>query len=465
MRRRTDRSELPIADGWSSAPVVRRRSRIRRHLPALFLMIPLVVGLIGAPAGTRVATGDELSDAKDRQEQLKKEVANQKEQIAKLQALQSGLAAEIRQTKVQLNAINADLAEVKAKIKKMEAKIKAVQAAYDALVYQLRFMNQELGRIQAQEAAKRQELTERRALLADRVRNAYDTDRTSPLEAFLSGGTFTDMLTEMSYYIDVGEQDKALAQQIGKDQEALAAIHQTVAETKAQTDALRLETADQKRTLDAALVDLTKAKAQLKKLEAATARELQRQRHMFAVLARNKGNAKKALAAAAAAQRKMAARISDLIKAQEQHGNIPSKFNGTLGWPMSGTVTQNYGCTGFPAEPPKGSCPHFHSGIDIAAPKYTKVKAAGSGTVVFAGPNPYDAYPKAWIVIIAHSTELVTWYAHLDNGSHPIPVHAGQHVSKGQTIGYNGMTGRTTGPHLHWMVEYRGNFVNPRLFL
>jgi len=197
-------------------------------------MIPLVVGLIGAPAGTPVAHGDELSDARDRQEQLKKEVANQKEQIAKLQALQSGLAAEIRQTKDQLHAINADLAEVKAKIKKMQAKIDAVQAAYDALVYQLRFMNQELGRIQAQETAKRQELTERRALLADRVRNAYDTDRTSPLEAFLSGGTFTDMLTEMSYYIDVGEQDKALAQQIAKDQESLAAIHQTVADTKAQ---------------------------------------------------------------------------------------------------------------------------------------------------------------------------------------------------------------------------------------
>ena len=52
------------------------------------------------------------------------------------------------------------------------------------------------------------------ALLAERVRSAYDTDRTSLLETFLSGGTFTDLLAEMSYYIDVGEQDKALANQI-----------------------------------------------------------------------------------------------------------------------------------------------------------------------------------------------------------------------------------------------------------
>ena len=96
---------------------------------------------------------------------------------------------------------------------------------------------------------------------------------------------------------------------------------------------------------------------------------------------------------------------------------------------------------------------------------YTPVRASGEGTVVFAGANPYDAYPKAWIVIIAHSTNLITWYAHLDNGSRPIAVSAGQQVKQGQVIGYNGMTGRTTGPHTHWMVELNGSFVNPRLFL
>ena len=52
------------------------------------------------------------------------------------------------------------------------------------------------------------------------------------LESFLSGGSFTDLLAEMSYYIDVGEQDKALAEQIVRDQEALAAMHQTVADTR-----------------------------------------------------------------------------------------------------------------------------------------------------------------------------------------------------------------------------------------
>src|SRR6185312_11761182 len=114
---------------------------------------------------------------------------------------------------------------------------------------------------------------------------------------------------------------------------------------------------------------------------------------------------------------------------------------------------QNFGCTGFSWEPQVGSCKHYHSGIDISAKMYTKITAAGDGVVVFAGPNPWDPYPKAWIVIIAHSEDLVTWYGHVDNAAKPPAVRAGQHVKKGQVIAYVGMTGRTTGPHLHWAVE------------
>ena len=466
--RRPDRADagVPGPTGWSNpvgTPIPTRRRA--RRLPALALLIPLVIGLLGAPAVTPTARGDELSDAKAKQEQLKKEVAQQKAEVVRLNALQAGLAAEIRQTKAQLNAINADLAAVRKRITKMQTRIAAVKKAYEELVGQVKAMDLELARVTAEEKAKRKELSERRALLADRVRNAYDTDRTSPLETFLSGGTFTDLLAEMSYYIDVGEQDQALADQIADDKETLAALHQTVADTRQRTNELRQETAAQKRELDKQMRELKEAQATLKRLEAETARELRQQKATYAKVAANKAAARQAMAAASASQRKLSAKIDALIKKQAQQGRIPSKYNGTLAWPMSGNVTQNFGCTGFSWEPPLGDCAHFHKGIDIAAPMYTPVKASGAGTVVFAGPNPYDAYPKAWIVIIAHSPTLVTWYAHLDNAAHPIRVSAGQSVKKGQVIAYNGMTGRTTGPHLHWMVESNGTFVNPRLYL
>jgi len=461
--RRTRRSGTTPPHGWVSL----RPGRLRRLRGAasLFLVLPLLLGLIGMPANAPVVRGDELSDAKAQQNALKKEVAEQKAAVAQLRNLQSGLAAEIAATKVQLNGINADLAKVKIRINKMTTRINAVRAAYKALVVKLGALDNRLVAITASEERKREQLRERRDQLAERVRAAYDTDRSSMLEAFLSGGTFTDLLAEMSYVIDVGEQDKALAKQIASDQVILAALHQAVTDTRTQTETLRVETAAQKKALDASLKELKAAKAHLAKLEKQVKRELARQRAVYAQVLRNKANAAKALAAAAASQRQLTSKIKALIRQQANRGNIPSSYNGTLIWPMAGNVTQNFGCTGFEWEPPQGSCAHFHSGIDIAAPMYTPVRASGAGTVVFAGPNPYDAYPKAWIVIIAHSTNLITWYAHLDNGSHPIKVSAGQHVNQGQVIAYNGMTGRTTGPHLHWMVELNSNFVNPRLFL
>ena len=125
---------------------------------------------------------------------------------------------------------------------------------------------------------------------------------------------------------------------------------------------------------------------------------------------------------------------------------------------MVGRVTQEFGCTGLIWEPPLGSCAHFHTGIDIAAPKYTPIRAAGAGRVVYAGPLS----DGAWVVIIAHSQSLETWYAHMQP---TYPVHAGQQVAAGQVIGYEGNTGHSTGAHLHWAVRFNGAFVNPRLFV
>ena len=127
-------------------------------------------------------------------------------------------------------------------------------------------------------------------------------------------------------------------------------------------------------------------------------------------------------------------------------------------------MTQNFGCTGFAWEPPKGSCDHFHEGIDLVAPYGTPVKAAAAGTVVYIGWNYADGPDPAWIVIIAHSAGLQTWYAHMQP-RYPGGLHAGSQVSRGQVIGYEGNTGHSTGAHLHWAVMFNGDFVNPRLFL
>ncbi len=444
----------------ASVPSSPTRRRSRRLLLPLLLLIPLVGGVFVAPA--RPANGSELSDAIAKQKALQKQIAAQQRKVAELTALQGQVAAEIAQAARALAGVNADLAVVRKQVARMVGRIDQVKVKYQGLLDQLKELDAQLIHVENQEAAKRQDLDERRSLLAERLRSAYDTDRTSLLETFLSGASFTDVLTQVSYYIDVSEQDKALAEQIMEDQTTLASLHQTVADTRAQTDEMRKTTLARKRELDADLRSLQRAQAALKVLELRTRRAIAAQRAAYARAAQSKTQLRKSIARAAAAQRALARKIDAIVRAQASNGRIPSAYNGSLGWPMAGSVTQNYGCTGFSWEPPLGDCSGFHRGIDIVAPSGTPVVSSGPGRVAYIGWNWADGYDPAWIVIIAHSGNLQTWYAHMKPR---YPVRTGQWVERGQVIGFEGNTGHSTGAHLHWAVRLNGEFANPRLFL
>jgi murein DD-endopeptidase MepM/ murein hydrolase activator NlpD len=459
----TDRTVRRTSSGWETVGSASSGRRLHRRLGAFLLLLPLVVGVLGAPVAPGAVRGDELSDAKARQAQIKKEMAEQKAKVEELNALQGALSAEIKNTNTELKGIQTDLAAVRVRITDMQAKIDVIRADYEELVVKLRGLDARLTVIQAEEVAKRADLATRKQLLAERMQSAYDANRTSLLETFLSGATFTDMLAEMSYYIDVGEQDKALAAQIALDQETLASLHQATLDTRTQTDELRIETAAQKRALDKSLASLNDAKEALKVLEKRTAAVLADQKRTYQRLARNKAAAAAIIAKAAADQKKLAAKISDLIKKQVMSGRIPSKFNGTMRWPMdSFVISGNYGCSTFEYYAPGNGCEHYHNGIDLVGPQDSKVRAAAAGTVVYVGWNWADGPDPAWIVVIAHSGNLRSWYAHMQPTR---PVNVGEVVSKGEVIGIQGSTGHATGAHLHWMVELDGGFVNPRLFL
>ena len=234
---------------------------------------------------------------------------------------------------------------------------------------QLKAMDAELAKVMAQEEQKRLELASRRAQLAERVRSAYDTDRTSPLETFLSGGSFTDLLAEMSYYIDVGEQDKALAEGIAKDKETLTAIHQTVADTRDRTNVLR-----QRQRLRSAISTRRCARSRRRRRSCAASRSkspgrLRSRRRDMRPLARNKRNA--AAIIRQGRRRPAHARQADR-RARRRAGPQrahPQQFNGTMRWPMdSFTVSGDFGCSSFEYYAPGHGCAHFHNGIDLVAP-------------------------------------------------------------------------------------------------
>jgi murein DD-endopeptidase MepM/ murein hydrolase activator NlpD len=129
--------------------------------------------------------------------------------------------------------------------------------------------------------------------------------------------------------------------------------------------------------------------------------------------------------------------------------------------PAQGPMTQRFGPTSLRLEPSRvyggRYYAHFHEGIDIGAPMYSPVVATAPGRVVFAGRMA----DGATIVVIAHLGGLVSLYAHLDDRIAPPRVAAGDIVQSGQFIGAIGMTGLTTGPHLHFAVWRDGELIDP----
>jgi murein DD-endopeptidase MepM/ murein hydrolase activator NlpD len=98
-----------------------------------------------------------------------------------------------------------------------------------------------------------------------------------------------------------------------------------------------------------------------------------------------------------------------------------------------------------------------HSGVDIAAPYGSPVRASNSGRVVLAR----DLYFSGKTVIIDHGLGLFTFYCHFSR----LKVTRGEAVKKGAVIALAGSTGRSTGPHLHWGVRLRGSRVDPNSLL
>jgi murein DD-endopeptidase MepM/ murein hydrolase activator NlpD len=132
---------------------------------------------------------------------------------------------------------------------------------------------------------------------------------------------------------------------------------------------------------------------------------------------------------------------------------------GSFVWPSLGRVTQGYGCTGYAANPSRGSCRHFHDGLDISPSAGTRIGTVATGVVAYAGWNPWDAEGRAFIVVVGHADGYVSRYGHLVPNRR-VAV-AGQTVYRGQTVGYMGTTGNSTGVHLHVEVLRGSSTVDP----
>jgi len=118
---------------------------------------------------------------------------------------------------------------------------------------------------------------------------------------------------------------------------------------------------------------------------------------------------------------------------------------GQFAWPIGGVITQRFAW--------------YHRAIDVAAPHGTPILAADSGRVIVAGYPDRGGYGNR--VMLDHGNGYVTMYAHLSR----VDVTVGQSVRRGDIVGLEGSTGRSTGPHLHFEVRKNGVFMNPLEYL
>jgi murein DD-endopeptidase MepM/ murein hydrolase activator NlpD len=132
-----------------------------------------------------------------------------------------------------------------------------------------------------------------------------------------------------------------------------------------------------------------------------------------------------------------------------------------LPWPLRGPITQRYGCAGVSIEPARGGCPHFHTGLDIGAPDGTAVAAACSGRVIQAQDDAIGFGIHVRVACDAPGDDLTTLYAHLAARL----VHLGDRIEVGQLLGYEGSTGNSTGPHLHFELDTPSGPVDPMGYL
>lgn len=99
-----------------------------------------------------------------------------------------------------------------------------------------------------------------------------------------------------------------------------------------------------------------------------------------------------------------------------------------------------------------------HLGLDFAAPTGTEIVAPEAGQVVLADP---DMYFEGGLVVLDHGEGVMSVFLHMSK----IDVQPGQMIKQGQQLGEVGMTGRATGPHLHWGVKVRGVYIDPQALL
>jgi murein DD-endopeptidase MepM/ murein hydrolase activator NlpD len=327
---------------------------------------------------------------------------------------------------------------------RIDAERSLAAAERDLLIARMEKLRGEQAAATARSAEIAARLDEQRAVLERLLQQTYRVSQTSPLQALLQRWSVIDVVVHVDQMATLSEKQRETVEMI----RSLEAEAQRVADKLAREEGELTSLSEAVAAKDATLAQLA---ARADRLVAAAARGPRAVSDAEIDLLRS-------LADDAAREHQAE---DDAIAAIASASGVTLPTVERWQWPAAGIVSQGFGPTALEIEPAvtyRGTTyPHFHDAIDVAAPLGSPVRAAARGRVAFVG----HLSGGAEVVILAHADGLITLYAHLDDTLAPPPVKVGDVVEAGQRIGAIGLTGVTTGPHLHFAVRRGSEAVDP----
>ena len=432
-----------------------------RTVAVLSLLVVFLTAILSVGASAPARADDDINTVLKKISDLERAIQVSRQNAARYQQAQSQYQSAVAAANSRIAALAIQEENATSEAEAVAADIAINEEQLALLTLQL---NETVTYVQSLDAAideGTKKLAQREDLYGQHLRQVYRQYRVTPIEMLLSSANLADFAQRVQLLMLIARQDQQLVAEIKRLKADNEEKRVTAGLKQAEIEGLKAATTQQRDALTAKRAYLEQLIAATTQARNATAAA----REAYAGAAANAGQA-------AASERARAEELQRQRAAAEQlYAQLAAQVSGRYGlnrpypggklvqWPVSGTVTSYFGNRCFILYG-RNYC-DFHTGLDIAAPMYTPVRAAAPGIVQYVGYEKYGAM----IVIIGHYSNFQTEYVHLDNRARPPIVQAGQQVSAGQVIAYIGMTGLTTGPHLHFMTILNSTPVNPLPYL
>lgn len=398
-------------------------------------------------SGPLPAAADDIADAQARLHAITKIKGDLQDNLQKAQAQEIALQQQLQETRDQVNQTIDRITAAERKIADLERQI----AALDGRIAEARMLIQ---KTKDQYSAF--------------VRAAYKSDA-DPFALLLGAPDFQTFLNRAVAIEHLTFMSHRLLDQIHETERQLHAQETLVQARKQEADKERADLLSQKAALLQQQAHEQDLETKLRNSIAQVKYELVAINGQSAALAQRIADMEIARQDQLIAEAEQAAWQQAQFWMQNNLFNLPSASAGhstryPLIWPLQqGTITLLFGPCSQPFEPPGFGYPHFHTGADIAYNQGTPILAADDGIVVAASTSAINGQLVGYgnYVILAHRNNFFSLYGHLLG----FQVKTGDTVRQGQPIGYEGSTGNSTGPHVHFEYRYGGQPTNPLPYL